>query len=84
MLIYYKMKVFLCLSLRVSLALHLELSVWENGLELKPKWRKEKEKRDFLVVNGRELEKRQEERARETVFAQVKEKWLEGYYFSGK
>lgn len=84
MLIYYKSKDFLCLSLGVSLALHLELSVWENGLELKPKLRKEKEKRDFLVVNDRKLEKRQEEKARETVFAQVKEKWLKGCYFTGK
>lgn len=84
MLIYYKMKVFLCLSLGVSLALHLELSVWENGLELKPKLREEKEKRDFLVVNRKELEKRQEKKTRETVFAQIKEKWLKGRYLSGK
>lgn len=57
------MKVLLCLSLGVSLALHLELSVWESGLGLTPELKKEKEVRReiFLVVTGRELEKRQEE-----------------------
>lgn len=42
------------------------------------------QKRDVPVVNGRKLERRQEERPREAVFARVKEKWLEGPYLSGR
>lgn len=43
-----------------------------------------RKKRDLPVVNGRELEKRQQEWAGEAVFAEVKEKWPEGCYLTGK